>query len=44
MEIFDENLSKVDTNNIEIYILGDFKINLWQNGYYVFQKHNLLSC
>ena len=29
MEIFNENLSKVDTNNIEIYILGDFKINLW---------------
>ena len=30
--------------NTETYILGDFNINLWQNGHYVFQKHNLLSC
>ena len=44
MEIFNENLSKLDTNNIETYIPGDFNINLWQNGHYVFQKHNLLSC
>ena len=44
MEIFSENLSKVDTNNIETYILGDFNIYLWQNGHYVFQKHNFLSC
>ena len=42
MEIL--NLSKVDTNNIETYLLGDFNKNLWQNGHYVFQKHNLLSC
>ena len=32
-EIFNENLSKVDTNNLETYILGDFNINLWQNGH-----------
>ena len=44
MEIFDKNLSKVDTSNIETYILGDCNINLWQNGHYVFQKHNLLPC
>ena len=44
MEIFNENLSKVDTNNVETYILGDFNINLWQNGHYVFQKQSLLSC
>ena len=44
MEIFKENLSKVDTNNVETYILHDFNINLWQNGHYVFQKHNFLSC
>ena len=37
-------MSKVDTNNVETYILGDFNINLWQNGHYVFQKHNFLSC
>ena len=28
---------KVDTDNVETYILGDFNINLWQNGF-------LLSC
>ena len=33
IEIFNENLSKVDTNNVETYILGDFNINLWQNGH-----------
>ena len=44
MEILNENLSKVDTNNVETYILVDFNINLWQNGHYVFQKRNLLSC
>ena len=45
MKIFNKNLSKVDTNNvIEIYILCDFKVDLWQNGHYVFQKHNSLSC
>ena len=38
MEIFNENLSKLDTNNSETYILGDFNINLWQNSLYVFQK------
>ena len=43
MEIFNENLSKVDTNNVETYILGDFNINLWENGH-VFQKDNFLSC
>ena len=44
MEIFNENLSKVDTSNVETYILAGFNINLWQNGHYVFQKYNLLSC
>ena len=43
MEIFNESLSKVDINNVETYILGDFNINLWQNVHYVFQKHNFLS-
>ena len=28
MEIFNEQFFKVDTNNVEIYILGDFNINL----------------
>ena len=33
MEIFNENLSKVDTNKVETYFLGDFNVNLWQNGH-----------
>ena len=44
MEIFNEHLSKVDTNNVEIYILRDFNITVWQNGHYVCQKHKLPSC
>ena len=44
IKIFNENLSTVDTNNAKTYILGDFNKNLWQNGHYVFQKHNLLLC
>ena len=44
MEILNENLSKVNKNNVETYIVGDVNINLWQNGHQVFQKHNLLSC
>ena len=44
IEIFNENLSTVDTNNVETYNLGDFSKNLWQNGHCVFQKHNLLLC
>ena len=43
METFNENVSNVETNMVETYILGNFNINLWQNGQYVFQKHNLLS-
>ena len=41
LEISNYNLSQVDTNVIETYIIGDFNINLWQNGRYLFQKHNL---
>ena len=40
MESFNENLSKVDKNNVETYITGDFNINLWQNGHYLLQKYN----
>ena len=36
MGIINENVSKVDTNNVEVYILGDFNINLWHNNQYVF--------
>ena len=38
MEIVTENLSEVDTKNVETYILGDLNKNVWQTGNYVFQK------
>ena len=38
MEVLNENVSKVDTNNVEMSVLGDFNINLWQNDHYVFHK------
>ena len=44
MEIFNENLPNVDKKDVETYILGDFNINLRQNGHYVFQNYNLLLC
>ena len=44
LENFHENLSRVNTNNIETYSLGYFNINLQQNLRYVLQKHNLLLC
>ena len=43
IEVFNENLFKVYINNVKTCILGDFNLNLWQNGHYVFQKHNFLS-
>ena len=38
MEVFNKTLSKVNTSNVEMYIVGDFNKNLWQNGHYFFQK------
>ena len=43
MEVFNGNLSKANTNNVEMYFLEDFNINIWQNRHHVFQKHNLHS-
>ena len=43
LEIINTHLSKLDTNNNEIYILGDFNMNLYINNSYVFQKNNLLQ-
>ena len=44
MDIFNKNLFKVDTNNVGMYIRGDFNINLWWNNHYIFQKYNFLLC
>ena len=38
LEIINTHFSKLDTNNNEIYILGDFNINLYLNNSYIFQK------
>ena len=38
LDIFEENLPKLNTSYREIYFLGDFNINLFENGKYVFHK------
>ena len=43
LEIVNTHFSKQDTNNIEIYILGDFSINLHHSNSYIFPKSNLLQ-
>ena len=43
LEIINTHFSKLDTNNNEIYILGDFNTNLYPNNSYIFQKNNLLQ-
>ena len=43
LETINTHFSKLDTNNNEIYILGDFNINLYLNNSYIFLKNNLLQ-
>ena len=43
LEIINTHFSKLDTNNNEICILGDFNINLYLDNTYIFQKNNLLQ-
>ena len=43
LEIINTHFSKLDTNNNEIYILGDFNINFYLNNSYIFEKNNLLQ-
>ena len=38
IDIFEENLPKLNTSYREIYFLGDFNINLFQKRKYVFHK------
>ena len=40
LHIFEENLPKFNTSYREIYFLGDFNINLFENEKYVFQKYS----
>ena len=47
LENINTHYSKLDTNNdeiyIQIYILGDFNINIYLDNSYIFQKNNLLQ-
>ena len=43
LEIINTHFSKLNTNNNEIYILGDFNINLYLSNSYIFLKNNLLQ-
>ena len=38
LDIFEANLPKLNTSYREIYFLGDFSINFFENGKYVFDK------
>ena len=41
LEIINTDFSKLDKSDNEIYILGDFNINLYLNNSYIFLKNNL---
>ena len=43
LEIINPHFSKLETNNNEIYILGNFNINLYLNNPYIFHENNLLQ-
>ena len=43
LEIINTHFSKLHTNNNEIYLFGNFNINLYLNNLYIFQKNNLLQ-
>ena len=42
IKTLNENFAKLDTINKETYILGDFNINLYDNGKYIICKNNTL--
>ena len=41
LEFPDSNMSKINSVDNEIYILGDFNINLFLNDAYVLEKNNI---
>ena len=42
-ETITEHFSKINTNNTDIYVLGDFNINLFLEQKYIFQQTNTQS-
>ena len=43
LDIFEENLPKLNTSYCETYFLGDFNINLFENGKHVFDKSSSIN-
>ena len=41
LDIFEENITKLNTSYRGIYFLGDFNINFFENGKYVFDKSSI---
>ena len=43
LKVLNNNMNKIDSVNNEIYILGDFNINLHLNDSYILAKKNILN-
>ena len=43
LKVLNNNINKIDSVNNEIYILGDFNINLYINDSYILAKKNILN-
>ena len=43
LELLNSNMNKINSVDNEIYILGDFNINLFLNDSYVLEKNNILN-
>ena len=43
LKVLNNNINKIDSVNNEIYILGDFNINLYINNSYILAKKNILN-
>ena len=43
LELLNSNMNKINSVDNEIYILGDFNINLFLNDVYDFEKKNILN-
>ena len=44
MELIINSFSLLNLNDNEIFILGDFNINLLQNGNYILNRKGLAAC
>ena len=44
LELLNSNMNKINSVDNEIYIHGDFNINLFLNNSYVLEKNNIFNC